>query len=53
VDPGDTAAFAEALVRLAADPCARSRYGRAGRDRVRERFGLARMVADYRRLCGL
>ncbi len=44
VPPSDVQAFARALVRLASDGARREALGRAGRQRVRERFGLDRMV---------
>ena len=40
VPPGDPPALAEALARLAADPDLRLRFGRAGRTRAEEHFGL-------------
>jgi glycosyltransferase involved in cell wall biosynthesis len=47
----DTAAMADALVRLAWDPAGRARLGQAGRDRIRRDFHVDRMVEDYRRIC--
>jgi glycosyltransferase involved in cell wall biosynthesis len=38
VDPGDPVALADALVRLLGDPALARRLGRAGRERVLERF---------------
>jgi glycosyltransferase involved in cell wall biosynthesis len=51
VPPGDPAALAEAFVALAHDAQGRARMGAAGLRRVRERFDVARMAADYRRVC--
>jgi glycosyltransferase involved in cell wall biosynthesis len=45
VEPGDTGAFASAVIRLLADPALRSRLGRAGRRRVEERFTVDAHVA--------
>src|SRR5262249_13520238 len=44
--PGEPAALAAALERLAGDPELRRRLGLAGRARVRERFGLERMIEE-------
>jgi glycosyltransferase involved in cell wall biosynthesis len=44
VPPGHPQALADALVALAGDAALRARLGRAGRERVRARFGLDRMV---------
>lgn len=44
VPPGDPGPLAEAMVELAADPALRARLGRGGAERVREHFGLDRMV---------
>lgn len=56
VPPGDSAALAEALGRLLADPELRARCGRAGRARAEELFTLqamaARAEAIYRDLLG-
>jgi glycosyltransferase involved in cell wall biosynthesis len=46
VPPADDAALADALVRLAREPALRARLGAAGRARVRERFGLERMIDE-------
>ena len=46
VPPSDPEAFAQAMLGLAADPEQRTRMGLAGRERVRERFGLDRMVDE-------
>jgi glycosyltransferase involved in cell wall biosynthesis len=51
VPRGDIPALAEALVEMARDPCLRARLAEAGRAHVAARFGIARMVADYRRVC--
>jgi len=50
VDVGDEKAFAEALVRLAADPAFARGLGEAGRERHREFFGIERMVEEYARV---
>jgi L-malate glycosyltransferase len=47
VPEGDGAAFAQALVKLAAAPELRLRLGEAGRQRHRERFAATRMVDAY------
>jgi glycosyltransferase involved in cell wall biosynthesis len=56
VPPSDDAALADAMVRLARDAILRATLGRAGRARVRERFGLERMIdetlAVYREVLG-
>jgi glycosyltransferase involved in cell wall biosynthesis len=58
VPPDDPEALAQGMVRLASDPVLRARLGAAGENRVRERFGLDRMVDEtldlYRRIvaCG-
>jgi glycosyltransferase involved in cell wall biosynthesis len=44
VRPGELAGLTERLSRLAADAALRERFGRRGRDLVRERFGVERMV---------
>ena len=46
VPPADSAALAESVARLLADPAAARRMGEAGRAVVRERFGVARMVSE-------
>ena len=46
VPPGDDAALARGLIQLAGDPTLRRRLGAAGRARVREHFGLERMVGE-------
>ena len=50
VEVGDEEAFAEALVRLAADPALARRLGEAGRQRHRDFFGVERMVGEYARV---
>ena len=45
VPPGDSAALARAMERLAADPALRARLGAAGKRRVEELFTLDRMRA--------
>lgn len=49
VPVGDEEAFAEALLKLAANPEVARRLGEAGRQRHRHVFGLERMIAEYRR----
>ncbi len=46
VRPGDPEDLARGLLALAGDPAARARLGQAGRERVRARFGLDRMVEE-------
>lgn len=46
VPPGDPAALAGALRKMANDPERRRTYGRAARRRVTERYGAARLIAD-------
>jgi glycosyltransferase involved in cell wall biosynthesis len=46
VPAGDARALADGMLRLAADAGLRERLGAAGARRVRERFGLERMVED-------
>lgn len=53
VPPRDAGALADALREAAHDAQARVSRGVAARARVRERFSIPRMVADYTRLCGL
>jgi glycosyltransferase involved in cell wall biosynthesis len=57
VAPGDLPGLSERLLRLAQDPALRQRLGCRGRQFVRERFGVQRMVDDlyqlYLRLGGL
>lgn len=50
VPPGDEAALAEALSRLAADPAMRKSVGGANRSKARAEFDEARMVSAYRTL---
>jgi glycosyltransferase involved in cell wall biosynthesis len=45
VAPADTAALADALRPLLADPALRRRMGEAGREKMRREFSLERMVA--------
>lgn len=45
--PGDIGALGAALARLAADPALRARLGAANRERARERFDFAAMLAAY------
>jgi glycosyltransferase involved in cell wall biosynthesis len=39
------------MAELAASPGLRQQMGRAGRDLIRDRFSVERMIADYRRIC--
>jgi rhamnosyl/mannosyltransferase len=48
VPPGDSQALASAVNRLLRDAALRERLGTAGRERVRTRFSLQRMVDGYR-----
>src|SRR5690606_37541846 len=48
--PGDTAALAHALLRLAGDAPLRRRLGEAGRRRVAAAYSPKRLVADLERL---
>ncbi len=50
VDPGDTRAMTEALVRLCADPELRRLMGDSARERAQERFSEEAMVDSYERL---
>lgn len=56
VEPADEDALAAGMMRLARDPALRRELGAAGRARVRERFGLDRMVEEtiavYREVLG-
>ena len=45
------AALAAALVELAAKPDLRRQMGQSGRDLIRDRFSVERMIADYREIC--
>jgi len=47
VPPGEAGALADGLVRLAQDAPAAAALGRAGRQRVEQRFSLGSMVAAY------
>jgi L-malate glycosyltransferase len=50
VEPGDAGALAESLTALAGDPELRARMGRLGAVRMRERYGVERMVDEVERL---
>ena len=56
IPPGDRAALVDSLTRLAADPALCQRLGMVGREFVRSRFSVDRMVSDldqlYRYLIG-
>jgi glycosyltransferase involved in cell wall biosynthesis len=47
VAPGDPAALAGSIHALYLHPLRREAYGRAGRERILERFSIDRMVAEY------
>jgi glycosyltransferase involved in cell wall biosynthesis len=47
----DVAGLARALIEAACEPERREIWGEAARRRAGERFGLTRMVEDYRRVC--
>ncbi len=51
VPPRDAQALAGALVELANEPALRRTMGARARALVEERFSVARMVEDYRRIC--
>jgi len=53
VPPGDAAALAAALARLAADPALRERMGKAGRQRAVEHYDEAKVLARTLDLLGL
>jgi glycosyltransferase involved in cell wall biosynthesis len=53
VPPRDPAAFAEALVELAASPGKRAAMGRAARERARRLFSMELMLERYGQLCGV
>jgi glycosyltransferase involved in cell wall biosynthesis len=50
IPPGDVVALRAAMERLVADPELAARLGAAGRQRVRERFTLARCASEHLRL---
>jgi len=50
VDYGDTAALADRLARMLADPALRARLGQANQQRIREHFSIDRMVRAYQQL---
>jgi glycosyltransferase involved in cell wall biosynthesis len=49
-EPGDTDAAAERLARLASDPALGATLGESGKERVLERYSVARLVDDVDRL---
>jgi glycosyltransferase involved in cell wall biosynthesis len=51
VPRGNVTALAEAIVELAQDPDLRGRLAETGYAHVAARFGMDRMVAEYRRVC--
>ena len=53
VPPGEPTALAAALQRLAADPALRARMGAAGRERARQRYDEAKVLARTLDLLGL
>ncbi len=50
LDPGDVQGLSRRLLQLAKDPGLRERFGRAGREYVRTRFGVDQMVDQLHRL---
>ena len=48
--PGDTSALAARLLQLAGDAALRERLGRRGQQRVKEQFGVERMIDDLHKL---
>ena len=50
VPPRDPQAIADAVIRLAADRELRARLGRAARQRVEAKFGLAQQISAFDRL---
>ncbi len=50
VDPGDVEGLAASLARLANDPALRARMGGAGRERMRSRYAVDRLIDDIDRL---
>jgi glycosyltransferase involved in cell wall biosynthesis len=50
VEPGDVEGAADRLEALARDPALRTRLGDAGRERVRDRYAVTRLVDDVDRL---
>jgi glycosyltransferase involved in cell wall biosynthesis len=53
VPPGDVGALADRISFVLGDPVRAARMGAAARDQVVARFGLERMVADYRNVYSL
>lgn len=52
-EPGDSAALAEAILRLLRDPQERNRLGKAGHDRIRASFSLEACIAPLKQRFGL
>ena len=48
IEPGDSNALAEAIVKLRQDPALRHNLGRRARQRITEEFSLQRMVSAYK-----
>jgi glycosyltransferase involved in cell wall biosynthesis len=48
IEPGDSNALAEAIVKLQQDPALRHNLGRRARQRITEEFSLQRMVSAYK-----
>ena len=47
----DVAALASAILEVAHDPIAQTRYGIAGRQRIQKEFSMHQMVEKYKKLC--
>ncbi len=48
--PGDLDGLTDRVLRLAADPALRQRFGKCGQDLVKSRFGVERMIDDLENL---